>query len=317
MAQSNVEPAYLISLHFYAATAMEMCARPLSTLSTYRADLFQQARNHYERATHLIRGAEESAQSKVRTSLPLSSHSSPQSPSGSTSSRAWTSDTGFSSPAPSVCSSEDLNARLHQSHFSSPPSLSTFSRPARKKVSFELPKDHPPIFEPYIRPDSPTLGFDDEYFVTGFVRQDLPEIPSCSKKSPVHSPTIHQVDDDDATPMASRDFYYLSRTSLDVESEFDRRSFELNSSASRYCAHLASLKSRLLQHRASLEAVIEAPTVSESEITDRSPTPLGDDIRALDRMARIERLRKTGWQRKRFDPSRYEALRNAALAELN
>lgn len=314
--QSNVEPAYLISLHLYAATAMEMSARPLSSPSTYRADLFQQARNHYDQATHLIRDAEELVQSKYRASFSLLSLSSPHSPSGSTSSRAWTSETGLSSPAPSVCSSEDLNARLHQSHLPSPPSLSSFPGPARKKVSFEPPKEDPPIFEPYIRPDSPTLGFDDEYFITGFSRQDLPDIPSCSKKSPISSPTLHEVDED-ATPRASQDFHRLGQGFLAVEPEFDRRSFQLDNSASRYCAHLFNLKSRLVQHRASLEAVLETPASRESEIADCSSTSSGDDTRALDRRARIERLRKSGWQRKRFDPSRYEALRNAALAELN
>ncbi|KAL1902762.1 hypothetical protein Sste5346_000672 [Sporothrix stenoceras] len=317
---SNVEPAYLISLHFYAAISMEMCARPLNTPSTYRADLFQQARNHYDRASQLVRDAEESAQSKFRASFSLLSLSSPHSPSGSTSSRAWTSETGLSSPTPSVCSSEDLNPRLHQSHFPSPPNLSSFPKPApRKKVSFELPKDEPAILEPYIRPDSPTLGFDDEYFVTGLARQDLPRIPTCSKKSPVSGPTLHQAGDDDATPRALRDFYslgHLSQGPLDVESEFDRRSFQLDKSTSRYCEHLSNLKSRLARHRANLEDIIETP-VGEGDIADRSSTPVDDGTRCLDRKARIERLRRSGWQRKRFDPSRYEALRNAALSELS
>jgi hypothetical protein len=39
-------------------------------------------------------------------------------------------------------------------------------------------------------------------------------------------------------------------------------------------------------------------------------------MRALDLKARIERLRAEGWQRKRFDPRRYDALCEAALADL-
>jgi hypothetical protein len=35
-----------------------------------------------------------------------------------------------------------------------------------------------------------------------------------------------------------------------------------------------------------------------------------------DKQARIERLRRCGWQRKRFDPRKYEELRDSVMAEL-
>ncbi|KJR84880.1 uncharacterized protein SPSK_09219 [Sporothrix schenckii 1099-18] len=310
---SDVEPAYLISLHFYAATAMEVCARPLSSPSAYRARLLQEAREHYGQASHLIHDAEVLVQSRVRASFTLPPLSNLHSPSSSISSRVWTSETGFSSPTPSVTYSEDLNAGLHQLEFSLPPSLSFSLGPARKKVSFELPGKDTPIFEPYIRPDSPTLGFD-EYFVTGLARQNLPETPSCSKKS---IPTLQRANNEDATPRASKNFNHLSHGVLDLEAGFNGRSCKLDNSASRYCAHLANLKCRLEQHKANLEAVIETPPTGDNDIAENiNLVPPGEVAHGLDRKTRIERLRKQGWQRKRFDPSRYEALRNAALAEL-
>lgn len=318
---TDVEPAYLISLHFYAATAMEACARPLAAPSSYRDSLLQQARSHYEQADHLINNAEESALIKHRMSFALSPSPSPSphSPSGSISSRAWSSETGFSSPAPSECSSEDLNTRLRQSQ--SPPSptiLSPSPRPV-KKVSFELPKPSAPRFEPYIRPDSPTLGFDDEYFQTGFARQELPEIPVRAKTP---EPIMIQIDEEETTPRASKslNFFRMSSDISSDESVSSRRSSITDAPASRYCAHLTSLKTQLARHRANLETVIATPPVVEeaSDVyTFRCPTPVDEGAQAIDRKARIERLRKNGWQRKRFDPSRYEALRYAAIAELD
>ncbi|CAK7228995.1 hypothetical protein SEUCBS140593_007098 [Sporothrix eucalyptigena] len=70
-------------------------------------------------------------------------------------------------------------------------------------------------------------------------------------------------------------------------------------------------------HRANLDLVLDTAPNGDSELSDHSSTPIDDESHALDRKARIERLRRNGWQRKRFDPSRYEALRAAALAELN
>ena len=303
---------------------MEACARPLSAPSSYRDSLLQQARGHYEQATHLINDAEESALIKHRISFGLSPSPSPSlsphSPSGSISSRAWSSGTGFSSPAPSECSSEDLNARLRHSQSSHLPTiLSPTPRPT-KKVSFELPKQDTPRIEPYIRPDSPTLGFDDEYFQTGFARQELPEVPVRAKTP---EPIMVQIkEEEETTPRASRnlDFFHLNSDASSDGSVSSRRSSISDAPASRYCAHLTSLKTQLARHRANLDNVIATPSFTE-EVADaytfRCPTPFDEGAQALDRKARIERLRKNGWQRKRFDPSRYEALRYAAISELD
>ncbi|CAK7564990.1 MAG: hypothetical protein SEPTF4163_002896 [Sporothrix epigloea] len=293
---------------------MEMCARSLSTHSTYRAGLFQLAREHYDDAAGLIRDAEESALYKTRSSPLLPPLSRPQSP-GSTSSRAWTSNTGCSSPTLSVCSSEDLNARLAQSRSSVQGRFLALTKPVRKKVAFELPKEELVRPEPYIRPDSPTLGFDDEYFVTGLSRQVLPDIPSCPK-SPLPSSLPCRSDDENATSGASSNFYNADHGVSAAEADVDRRHLQTESSADRYCAHLSDLRFRVAQHKAKLN-MIDAVLGNDGGTTNHCPTPVEDGQQALERKARIERLRKNGWQRKRFDPSRYEALRNAALAELS
>ncbi|OAA54732.1 hypothetical protein SPI_08603 [Niveomyces insectorum RCEF 264] len=320
---SDVEPAYLISLHFYAATSMEMCARPLAASSSYRNSLLRQAQSHYDRAAALIRTAEELANPKIRTSLTLSASSSLHSPCESVSSRTWTSETDLTSPTPSVCSSEDLNARLNWSQSPTNPNSASPPRPARKKVSFELPKEcPPPKWEPYVRPDSPTLGFDDEYFTRALSRQSLPEIPVRPKTPDVNPVRLtgeeeeEEEEEEETTPKAFKSQFF-SRAMFDVHSDHIRHSFLLGRTASRYCAHLTGLKSQLALHRANVDALLQAPADYGEEASVRAPTPVDEETYALERKARIARLRESGWQRKRFDPSRYEALRTAALAELS
>lgn len=197
-----MEPAYLIYLNFYAATSLEMCAKPLASASAYRNSLLQQAKAHYEKAAALLRAAEETALSRSRSSSAASSLPSLHSPSGSISSRAWTPDCGAVTPTSAISRKSSLvqqplqqqlqqqqpgagaggtttTADQHQQQ--QLPSRGGAGRPAKKKVSFELPKDQSrwsfTLPEPVIRPDSPTLGFDDEYFAAGALRQELPEVP--------------------------------------------------------------------------------------------------------------------------------------------
>ncbi|KAK4162104.1 hypothetical protein QBC43DRAFT_336642 [Cladorrhinum sp. PSN259] len=287
---AQVEPVYLIYLHFYAATSMEMCARPLPSSSPLRNHFLQEARNHFDRAATLINAAEESVLSKFRPgSVNSSRGSSCHSPSGSVSSRSWTPDTQMSTPTESVCSFDDLSNRLNS--------------PKRvKKVSFSLPKEEtiqisePVHFsEPYIRPDSPTLGID-EYFQAGVARQELPELPvlppSLLKFQEVEWPlhTIPECDDEDL---------------LESSSEDDESAYIIARSVDRCCEHLSGLRTQLVRHAASLDESL-SPKAASTEETD-----------FMDKATRIERLRKIGWQRKRFDARRYEELCQAALAELS
>ena len=305
---SQVEPVYLIYLHFYAATSMEICARPLPLASPMRANLLQQARAHFEKASTLINAAEDSVLRKFRPGSVASSRgSSCHSPSGSVSSRAWTTDTHMSSPTESECSFDELAAPK-----------SPRQPPAKriKKVSFSLPKDTvltitttttttPPI-EPFIRPDSPTLGgFDDFFFHPAPPPQkDLPALPFTSHPTahleiPLHLQTIPESDpssEEDDSPSA----YLATARSVD-----------------RCCEHLASLRAHLARHA----VLLSPPDISLSPPSD-SPFPqrpvslsaAGETEET--RAARIERLRRGGWRRKRFDASRYEVLCEAVMAEL-
>ncbi|KAK3394190.1 hypothetical protein B0H63DRAFT_39220 [Podospora didyma] len=296
---SQVEPVYLIYLHFYAATSIvESCAHPLPSTSTssFRINLLQQARAHFDRAASLISAAEDSVVKRVRPgSVSSSRGSSCHSPAGSISSRAWSPDTLMSSPTNSVCSFDDLSAKSQV--------------PARgpkrvKKVSFSLPHERPfsIIPEPIVRPDSPTLGFDDEYFHSGIARQELPDLPR-PKFEEVELPLQVMSENDDRLSM-NEDMFTMAR------------------SVDRYFDNLSGLKAQLASHSSSLDSLLSANadhTQTLRALAETSPNKSAssaEDLRALDRQARIERLRKNGWQRKRFDARRYEELCETVLSEL-
>ncbi|KAK4185525.1 hypothetical protein QBC35DRAFT_516862 [Podospora australis] len=292
--KSQVEPVYLIHLHFYAATSMEICARPLPASSAFRTNLLKQARTHFDRAAALINAAEESVITKVRPGSVTSSRgSSCHSPSGSISSRADTPDTRVSSPTDSVSSFDDLSSRL--------------GSPKRvKKVSFSLPQEETiRIPEPYIRPDSPTLGFDDMYFHSPITKQHLPEPPVSPKFQEIEYPlhTIHESDESDHTFSSE---------------EEDESAYMVAQSIDRCCEHLSGLRRQLSRHAASLSETLSKPSSSAVAAVARSRSgKTVEELKALDKLARIERLRRNGWQRQRFDARRYEELCEAVLAELS
>ncbi|KAK0657339.1 hypothetical protein B0T16DRAFT_320149 [Cercophora newfieldiana] len=307
---TQVEPTYIIYLHFYAATSMELCARTLPPISPSRTSLLQQARTHFDRAASLVDTAETSMVTRTRTGSVSSSRSSScHSPAGSISSRAATPDTRLSSPTNSVCSFEEL--AKPQTPTSAP------SGKRVKKVSFSLPHEETiRIPEPLIRPDSPTLGFDDEYFHLGAARQELPEPPKSALKFqevelPLHLPPVSETEP------------------LQLIPEDD--SFHMARSVDRYCENLSGLRAQLARHSASVDELLAEPKGSEGQAprslllaaaeTARASSRLSsisdsDDLRKVDRQARIERLRKNGWQRKRFDARRYEELCETVMSEL-
>jgi hypothetical protein len=367
---SQVEPVYLIYLHFYAAASMEMCTRPLPLTSPYRISLLQQARAHYERATSLIQAAEDSVATKTRSSSSTSSRSSFfHSPSSSLSSRTWTIDTSMSSPTNSICSFEDLAARRSQSPRHQRPCSASPKRV--KKVSFSLPCSlpspttlHSPspsacspnplpspsrlssradfrFPEPIIRPDSPTLGFDDEYFHTGAALRELPELPKPKiMELPLkpESDLLRQEDDEEDAEfhIIERSVHRYNETLSSLRAQLARHSENLQALLNRSTSAQAS--EMLLLSEAGRSRVSVSPTSATSAaattfgkrssslpqgqlLSPASPASLrtstsSADLRALDKQARIERLRKTGWQRKRFDAARSERLAEEVLAEL-
>jgi hypothetical protein len=330
---SQVEPAYLIYLHFYAATSMEICARPLPSTSALRTSLLQQARTHFDQASALINAAEESVLRRFRPgSVSSSRASSCHSPSGSVSSRAWTPDTRVSSPTNSVCSFDEFLVKSPQS----PPKRT-------KKVSFSLPKEAPLYIpaEPIIRPDSPTLGFDDVFFQPTAARRDLPEtVQPPSKFQEIELPlqTIPE-DQPEEQPTAEEEEEAQQRFVQHQQQQHQHQHGEeeedteitdmLPPSLTRCCEHLASLRAQLARHSTSLHRQLllttQPPSIPDTtaaagEATTTSTTTTvrtgSEKARALDRQARIERLRKNGWRRKRFDAARYEELCEAVLSEL-
>uniref|UniRef100_L2G439 Uncharacterized protein n=1 Tax=Colletotrichum fructicola (strain Nara gc5) TaxID=1213859 RepID=L2G439_COLFN len=145
----NIEPAYLIYLHFYAASSFEMLSRPLGGTSPYKTRLLQQAREHYTKASDLSRAADEtmSRSSRPSSAATSSMHSPSSSISSRASSRTWTNSTAFSSPTPSVCSVEDAVNKLSQA--TTPPQK---KRPEPRYLPV-LPEEPEPADEQQQQPD--------------------------------------------------------------------------------------------------------------------------------------------------------------------
>ncbi|KAK3953163.1 hypothetical protein QBC32DRAFT_126485 [Pseudoneurospora amorphoporcata] len=293
----RVEPLYLIYLHFYAATCMEICARPLPTASMFRTTLLQQARTHFEQAASLISAAENSVLKQAwRSSGTFSSsgsscHSPSSSISSSIDSRAWSPETRMSSPTDSVFSQEDL--ANHTSELANPTKRV-------KKVSFSVPHEEFDFgfSEPMVRPDSPTLGVDFGFFPATNTRQEIPEV-SASKYQEVELPLPINTD--------SQEF---------ENCEEDDDTLNITKSIDRFRDQLRELREQLERHSANLDQQLEAMATEPPKSPTRGSGVGKEELRALDRQARIERLRKDGWQRKRFDTQRYEELCETVLAEL-
>ncbi|KAL7798112.1 hypothetical protein V8C37DRAFT_368714 [Trichoderma ceciliae] len=288
------DAACLIYIRFYAASALEMQVRSLQHTSPYRTKLLLQARDHYRVAADLAK--EDDAAMRRSSSGSLSPMPSLHTPLGS--------DASFSTISTRV-SSPSLSISSLDSCMKSPN-----SRPkSKKRVAFcDVPSYEPSYAstcEPIIRPDSPTLGFDDDWCV----RQPTPEPPALCPEPlrlgsgrpqfPLPSPTnsdFSTVQDDD-------DNYFDIPTAAD--------SFLHARSVHHYCTVLAGLQRQIASHLGWLERDIAAAE------DPKPPQVLSEEMRALELRTRIERLRANGWKRERFDYRRYQALRERALADIN
>ncbi|KAI2613980.1 uncharacterized protein GGS25DRAFT_28324 [Hypoxylon fragiforme] len=371
---STVEPVYLIYIHFYAASSFELCARPLSSSSTYRTRLLRDAQTHYNKAEALIQNTEEGMTRRKRSGSISSTTSSPQSPGLSPSVRSSISSTTLSSPRTSVCSTDDgnLSKSMHKAGVK-----------AKKKVSFsglnDLIEFQP---EPYIRPDSPTLGWEDDFFPQQ-CNTSIPIFPVPKNKPIMSLPMMGSEESPEPQPEVTdhaitKDHQSAAEEPNPSEDKFDLDAFLQTRSRNKISAQLSALRSQVCFHRDGIDALLAEPedeppatpalpinldisTPStpvdfipprlirantlpiEAESDPATPgTPsslrgsfaslLGlDSPRAIIRPAsvasnvrctdeglkqRIERLRAGGWQRKRFDNRRYEALREQVLCEL-
>lgn len=160
------------------------------------------------------------------------------------------------------------------------------TRPAKKKVSFELPKDKSrwsfTLPEPVIRPDSPTLGFDDEYFVAGTMKQELPDVPTkrssrqefeAATPSPPSMPSISEGEELSPTDSSSLDssgdeYPFFRHDVTDAESA---------QSLSRYCETLSSLKTQVANHMVALDSLLE----SDLQQQEQPESPILHDTTSL------------------------------------
>ncbi|KAI7788896.1 hypothetical protein LA080_004998 [Diaporthe eres] len=300
---SLVQPAYLIYLNFYAAASLEMCARPLQPGSSYRTSLLQQARGHYNAAQPLIRQAEEAAVAQSRSTSAASSLPSLHSPSGSVSSRAWT---------PESCVMTPNWSHSRKSSLSQESRSGDRQRP-KKKVSFELPKDKDRwsfrLPEPVVRPDSPTLGFDDDYFVSGASRQDLPDLPVAASKrwsqqdieiDPLHSPAsspppMPSISEDEEPSPSSSPSSEGFGPDVCPFGQFGAADPESARNVSRYCETLSSLKTQVNSHMSSLKQLLEADEQLQAQ-HDQPESPLLYDATTI-KSAHFNRTSLGGRQR--------------------
>jgi hypothetical protein len=270
----NIEPAYLIYLNFYAANALEAQARDIQALSS-RKKLLMQAREYYQHASSLL-STEETINARP----------------------SWR----FTSPAPELHSPVDSTSSRStiSSRASSPDSsILRIGRPLikhKKRVTFQ----EDPVAEPIVRPDSPTLGFDE--WLGRSSPDPVPDLvlePLLTTAKPASSPVFSSVfSSPDSSPLAPI-----------VEEEMSDP-FVLVRSVHRYCTILTDLQRQIASHMASIDA-----DLSTTELPGRS-LPESEELRALELRTRIERLRANGWQRPRFDAQKYRRLRENAMADL-
>ncbi|KAK6088299.1 hypothetical protein SCUP234_00787 [Seiridium cupressi] len=264
---SNVETLHLVYLHVYAALSSEMCALPLSQSSAYRTKLLDDAREHYDKASALIKKAEEAAIEKTRSASSDSASPSLDSPSRSGSSSSSSVCTTPSSPRNSFSSVEDLKARKQ------------IAKPKKKKkVSFsglpeiEIPKNNWQP-EPYIRPDSPTLGWEADYSLFG--QSGFPTDPVMAHPTPKAAETIT------SKPMEQTKSQISPSPVLkpvpeenQIEDAFDLEAFLQTRSMNRIIAQLSALRSQVAWHRDNIDTLM----TESDEIPEVPGTPIMPDV---------------------------------------
>lgn len=148
-----------------------------------------------------------------------------------------------------------------------------------------------------IRPDSPTLGMDwsPGWSVTA-PDDDVPPLELAPGQ-----------DKNDAAEEIEKDQDAAIGEEAEETEDTEPDPFERTRRLHRYASALAALHRQITTvHLPACEAVSSAVP----------PPPSNDEMRAIELRARIARLKAEGWPRRRFDAARYEALREAALADL-
>ncbi|CAJ2500939.1 Uu.00g037920.m01.CDS01 [Anthostomella pinea] len=271
---STVEPLHLIYLHFYAASSFEWCARPLSTSSNYRTKLLRDATTHYLEADALINATEENMAGRSRS--PFSGSTCSMNSPGLTASSRTSLSSAMSSPRTSLFSLDD--------DVTTKPSLKRAVKP-KKKVSFSgLPEFIEFEAEPYIRPDSPTLGLEGEFFMRSPISpvssvaeieskaparvplEEVSELEPEETVSEVSSPATEQSEEPDVEDRSPTDYI------------FDLEVFLQTRSINRIRAQLSALRSQVAWHRDAVDALLaipdDTPATPSLPSSDDTPIPV-------------------------------------------
>jgi hypothetical protein len=278
---ATVDTIYLVYLHFYAASSLEMSARPLSQSTAYRTSMLNDSRDHYLKASELIQKAEDAAIHKRPVSAASSADLSMQSPSLSEASQETSSVfTAGSSPRSSVSSVDDFQDSSDVSK----------QQIKKKKVSFSgLPEilkgsDLEWRPEPFIRPDSPTLGWEENHLVFGGQPESIPEYvlskplvatPTRPAPKPVEEPVV--IPALTRTPSAHKQTPPPALKPVPEEKQeglFDLESFLQAKSMNRIVSQFAALRSQIAYHYEGVEGLL-------AEVSELSETPDVPEVPAL------------------------------------
>ncbi|UNI14456.1 hypothetical protein JDV02_001085 [Purpureocillium takamizusanense] len=277
----GIQPAYLVYLRFFAAMASEMQARHAPRTSPSRHGLLQQAQAHYRVAAGIAKREDETL--VASTPPPPSVRVASPSPSDKTIS------TDDSSPpsTPTRVASPVLSASSTIDGCSPSKGSSPAGKRKKKRVAFR----DVPIMEPYIRPDSPTLGFDD------WLGRSSPE-PFYPESILKHG---HNMSECQEEPLPLTATPELIREDESVEDPLCCQ----DTFGPQYRVVLASIRCQIEKHMATLDGELES---GQGQSSASEPVDIG---------TRIERLRACGWRRRRFDARKYQNLCENVLAELN
>ena len=297
-----------------------MQCRNLHHASPARLGLFKEAQTHYHAASKLVSSEEHIVSNLTILSLSPSS-TMMDSPQHSPTFSHHSHSTRLSSPCPSEEPLEkdqkDNDEKIvKQVRFEDEDTCMAESSTTEPK-DISLPKAESEADEDldgatFSRPDSPTLGFDDWL---GRSSPDLivPPLQPLTPTSPevaeieVAQPEQEQpeqseikVEEDEEEDLSSSLFSTLSQ----------KDPYELCASVHRYRDILASLQEQITSHQSFIEKEI-----ASSQNPNRYFSEGNEAVRKMELQARIERLKANGWNRKRFDVAKYEALRERALAD--
>ncbi|KAI0442489.1 hypothetical protein F4803DRAFT_372120 [Xylaria telfairii] len=269
---SSIEPLHLIYLHFYAASSFEWCARTLSSSSAYRTKLLRSAQEHYVEAEGLIVATGWGMAERAR-SPSLVSTASLSSPGLSASSRTSGSSSSASSPRTSVFSLDD--------EIPTKPARPIRVKP-KKKVSFSsLPEFFEFQPEPYVRPDSPTLGWEDhvspslQELYASFPMSPTKANPTSIIKLAFEGPmtTVTEIEtkpslkssastttpptpDSTDKHINTNGGYIQERSSTPSNHTFDLQSFLQTRSLNRFREQLSALRDQVSRHRVAVEGLL-------------------------------------------------------------